>query len=81
MVRLLSGGTITVFTRESDRVIKVKKEIERKSGVKVEFQRLLFSGKQLNTTKTLRCYNIGNGSTIILTGSLHSSDETKETGK
>jgi hypothetical protein len=78
MVRLLSGRTITVFTRESDLVSKVKKEIERKSGVKIEFQRLLFLGKQLETNKPLRCYSIRNGSTIILTGSLFSGGETKK---
>jgi hypothetical protein len=74
MVRLISGKTITVFTRTSERVRELKTKIETKSGMKQEFQRLLFSGKQLENSKQLLVYNIRNGSTIILTSSLFSGE-------
>jgi hypothetical protein len=78
MVRLLSGKTITVFTRASEQVADLKTKIETKAGLKKEFQRLLFSGKQLDDKKTLTAYNIRNGSTIILTSSLFSGEQKKE---
>jgi hypothetical protein len=74
MVRLFTGKTIAIFARGDDLVMELKQEIERKAMVKTKFQRLLFSGKQLQDWQPISKYNIRHGSTVILTARLFSVD-------
>jgi large subunit ribosomal protein L40e len=72
LVRLISGKTITIFTRKSSVVKDVKAEIEGKVGILPEFQLLVFQGKKLQDDRTLFSYNITKDSTLNLTSRLFS---------
>lgn len=66
-VKLPSGKTTTIYLDASDTVNRLKELIEEKGGgINVEKQRLIYSGRQLENSRTLVYYNVTNLSTIHL---------------
>ena len=51
---------------KNDTIDQLKSKIAAKQGIPVEQQRLVFSGKQLDSTKTLNDYNVNEDSTLHL---------------
>eukprot|EP01087_Luapelamoeba_hula_P012672 TRINITY_DN3543_c0_g1_i1.p1 TRINITY_DN3543_c0_g1~~TRINITY_DN3543_c0_g1_i1.p1 ORF type:complete len:395 (+),score=128.74 TRINITY_DN3543_c0_g1_i1:117-1301(+) len=65
-VKTLTGRTITVNMRLDDSIAIVKELIEEKSGIPVSQQRLIYGGKQMADTKTLREYRVPPGGLLHL---------------
>lgn len=65
-IKTLTGSTITVDVDKNDTINQLKSKIAAKQGIPVEQQRLVFSGKQLDSSKTLGDYNVDKDSTLHL---------------
>lgn len=56
----------TIAVQSTEAIQKVKSKIEDKIGMHPGFQRLIFSGIQLDDRRTLSCYNIQHSAKIYL---------------
>lgn len=65
-VKTLNGPVHSVVCQEDDTILTVKQSLESKyeDGMPPSQQRLLYAGKQLDDTRTLKDYNIFHNSTI-----------------
>ena len=65
-VKTLQGKNITLDVNDDDTVESIKKKINDIDGIPIDQQRLVFNGKQLENTNTIKDYGIESDSTIHL---------------
>lgn len=75
--KTISGKSVTLNVRKTDRVESVKLRIQEKEGTEVSLQRLFLGGKNLENDKTLFDYNVQSESTLHLTMSLRGGGSTQ----
>jgi len=76
-VKTLTGKTVSIEVEEGESIEDVKAKIAEKEGIPPEQQRLIFGGQQLQDSKTLDDYDVGDDATLHLVlrlrGGTHSS--------
>ena len=65
-VRTLTGRTISLMVETSYTILTVKTMIQKKEGIPIGKQRILYAGKQLKNELTLRDYGVQAGDTLRL---------------
>mmetsp|Transcript_15050 Transcript_15050/g.34897 ORF Transcript_15050/g.34897 Transcript_15050/m.34897 type:complete len:343 (-) Transcript_15050:1466-2494(-) len=65
-VKTLTGKTVSIEVEEGESIEDVKAKIAEKEGIPPEQQRLIFGGQQLQDSKTLDDYDVGDDSTLHL---------------
>ncbi|CED84266.1 Ubiquitin-like protein [Phaffia rhodozyma] len=65
-VKTLTGKEIELDVDEDDQILDVKNKMEEKEGIPPSQQRLIYSGKAMVDTNTLKSYGIQSGNVIHL---------------
>jgi len=63
-VKSLQGTTFTIDADPSDTITTLKEKIAQKHNLPAGEQRLVYSGKQLEESRTLSDYNLQSGATL-----------------
>ena len=69
-VRMLTGSTITLAVEPTDTTRSVLAKLRDKSGTPTDSLRLVYAGKQLRDSVTMRAHGVDGGSTLHLEGRL-----------
>lgn len=77
-VKTLTGKTVSIEVEEGESIEDVKAKISEKEGIPPEQQRLIFGGQQLQDSKTLDDYNVGDDATLHLVLRLRGGEEGLE---
>lgn len=78
-VKTLTGKTVSIEVEEGESIEDVKAKIAEKEGIPPEQQRLIFGGQQLQDSKTLDDYDVGDDSTLHLVLRLRGGMKTNDT--
>ncbi|KAG4090394.1 CBN-NED-8 protein [Neocallimastix lanati (nom. inval.)] len=65
-IKTLTGKEIDIDIEPSDQIARIKERIEEKEGIPPPQQRLIFSGKQMDDTKSAEDYKITGGAVLHL---------------
>ncbi len=65
-IKTLSNKTLTLDMQPTDTIHDLKARIADKEGIPSDQQRLVYSGKELENSRTLYDYNIQNDATVHL---------------
>ena len=65
-VKTLTGKTITIEVQDSDTIYNIKQQIQAKTDIPPDHQRLVFSGKLLENEANINAYGIQRDSTLHL---------------
>ncbi|CAF0802401.1 unnamed protein product [Didymodactylos carnosus] len=65
-IETLAGSTFELLVSPFETVTSIKRKIERREGIPVSHQHLVWKTKELEDESCLHDYNIGDGTTIIL---------------
>ncbi|KAL7412350.1 ubiquitin-like protein modifier Ned8 [Mrakia frigida] len=65
-VKTLTGKEIELDVDEDDQILDVKQKMEEKEGIPPTQQRLIYSGKAMVDTNTIKSYGISSGNVIHL---------------
>ncbi len=76
-VKTLTGKTVSIEVEEGESIEDVKAKIAEKEGIPPEQQRLIFGGQQLQDSKTLDDYDVGDDSTLHLVLRLRGGETTR----
>jgi hypothetical protein len=74
-IKSLAGNILVVSANRSNTVGDIMGHIQCREGIRIEPQRLIFAGKQLQPNLTLADYDIHNESTLHLSLRLHGGME------
>lgn len=77
-VKTLTGKTVSIEVEEGESIEDVKAKIAEKEGIPPEQQRLIFGGQQLQDSKTLQDYDVGDDATLHLVLRLRGGDYHKQ---
>lgn len=77
-VKLLTGNTITLYANPECTIEYLKKKIQKREGIPIDQQRLIFCGKQLEDMNTISNYSIEDSSTLHLTLRLKGGGDSKK---
>ena len=80
-VKTLTGKTVSIEVEEGESIEDVKAKIAEKEGIPPEQQRLIFGGQQLQDSKTLDDYDVGDDATLHLVLRLRGGIVDKLLGK
>jgi hypothetical protein len=65
-VKSLTGSTYTINLMSNETIMMMKLAVEEKSGVDADNQRIIYGGKELEDSRDLLDYCIGDQSTVHL---------------
>lgn len=73
-VKSMSGKTLSVDVEPDESIESLKSKIQQKEGITPDQQRVVFEGKQLDSTKSISDYGIEEDSTLHLVLRLRGGD-------
>lgn len=66
VIKTVTGKKLIIEVEQNDRIENIKLQIERKEGIPLSKQKLIYLNQELNNDKTINSYSIKNNETIYL---------------
>jgi ubiquitin-like protein Nedd8 len=66
LIKNVSGDIIKIYVIENENIESVKLKIQEKDGILFELQRIIFNGRVLDDSRSLKSYGIINESVLYL---------------